>query len=87
MNTAQATYAMRIFDQLPDSVKHKIYLEMLNLGLRISFGSVRWHSHIRTRIKQTKGELSSFYAALSNFTPDDVNQFLTAFSNQPTRGQ
>ena len=82
MNNSQATRAMAIFDSLPVKVKHQIYLEMLNLGLRISYKETTWHSHIRQRVKTTKGDLKRYYAALTNFSPSDVQTFLRAFSEQ-----
>lgn len=82
MRPSQATRAMSIFDSLPVKTKNEIFQEMLNLGLRISFNETTWHRHIRQRVKSTKGNLKRYYAALTNFNPNDVKTFLAAFSEQ-----
>jgi len=80
MKTSQAIKAMAILDALPVTTKHDIFNEMLNLGLRISYKQTTWHKHIRQRTKTTKGDLKRFYSALTNFSPQDVDVFLSAFS-------
>ena len=82
MKPSQVTRAMSIFDKLPVVTKNQIYQEMLNLGLRISYKETAWHSHMRQRVKTTKGDLKRYYALLTNFSPNDVDTFLNAFSER-----
>lgn len=73
------------FDQLNINVKHKLFQEIKDLGLRIAYRSDSWGRYMFRKSRSTQGKLSKLYALLAEFEEEDVNVFLNAFSetNEP----
>lgn len=70
----------RIFDSLKPTVKHKLFQEIKDLGLRIEFGAESWSAYMLRKARMTQGKLSKLYALFAEFEKDDVEVFLNAFS-------
>ena len=71
----------KTFDSLKVEVKHKVYQEVKDLGLKIEFGAESWSAYMRRRAKMTQGKLSKLYKLFAEFEQDDVSVFLDAFSS------
>lgn len=70
----------KTFDSLKPEVKHKLYLELKDLGLKIEFGAESWRAYMERKARMTQGKLSKMYALFAEFEKDDVDVFLNAFS-------
>lgn len=70
----------RIFDSLKPAVKHKLFQEIKDLGLRIGYGAESWSAYMRRKARMTQGKLSKLYALFAEFEKDDIDVFLDAFS-------
>jgi hypothetical protein len=70
----------KTFDSLKPEVKHKLYLEIKDLGLKIEFGAESWYAYMHRKARMTQGKLSKLYTLLAEFERDDVDVFLNAFS-------
>jgi hypothetical protein len=70
----------KLFENLKPEVKHKLYLELKDLGLKIEFGVESWCTYMTRKARMTQGKLSKMYALFAEFDKDDVDVFLNAFS-------
>lgn len=70
----------RTFDALKPEVKHKLFQEIKDLGLKIEYRAESWSAYMLRKAKMTQGKLSKLYALFAEFEKDDVNVFLNAFS-------
>jgi hypothetical protein len=71
----------RTFDQLKPEAKHALYLELKDLGLKIEFGAESWYRYMRRKSNSTQGKMSKLYKLLAEFEKDDIDTFMTAFTD------
>ncbi len=70
----------KAFEGLKPEVKHKLFQEIKDLGLKIEFGAESWRAYMERKARMTQGKLSKMYALFAEFEKDDVDVFLNAFS-------
>jgi hypothetical protein len=80
INEATGRKIDKIFDSLKSEVKHKLFQEIKDLGLKIEFGAESWRAYMERKSRMTQGKLSKMYALFTEFEKDDVEVFLNAFS-------
>lgn len=70
----------RTFASLKPEVKHKIFQDIKDLGLKIEFGTESWRAYMERKARMTQCKLNKMYSLFAKFEKDDVEVFLNAFS-------